>query len=278
MGGDHIWAEQREAQQDIGSDCWASFYSAQPTGLCVKVFYLIIGCQDYEKSKMKLLAIDTVTEACSVALLYKNEIRASYEVTPRGHSQRVLPMVEDRLSQADLQPAQLDALVMDRGPGSFTGVRIGVSVVQGLAFALDLPVISVSSLAALAQAAYLKQGSEQVLAVIDARMGEVYWACCRFLDGNMVLNGEERVGRPDLAIEALDDACWGVGSGWAVYPDLLLQSTGVASQRVLGEQRIHARDVASLGLVALLAGKMVAPEEALPVYIRDNVAEKPARP
>ncbi len=227
---------------------------------------------------MKLLAIDTTEDSCSAALCIDDEMLWRFEIAPRRHSELVLPMVDEVLAEAGLAVRQLDALAFSRGPGSFTGVRIATGVTQGIALGADLPVVPVSTLAALAQGAWRLRGATTVLSALDARMGEVYWACCRFLNDSMVLDGEERVGRPDLAIEALDDACWGAGSGWAVYPDLLLQSTGVSSQRVLGEQRIHARDVASLGLVALLAGQTVAAEEALPVYIRDNVAEKTARP
>ncbi len=229
---------------------------------------------------MKLLAIDTVTEACSVALLYKDEIRESYEVTPRGHSRRVLPMVEELLSQADLKPVQLDALVMDRGPGSFTGVRIGVSVVQGLAFALDLPVISISSLAALAQAqaAYRKQGSEQVLAVIDARMGEVYWGYYQLNNGRMCLLAEEAVS-PVASIIQQPGEWLAVGSGCQPYSDELSRLAGVSCQAYSGalEDDCYPRASALLELARFdwADKKLLSAEMAQPVYLRDKVAKKP---
>lgn len=227
---------------------------------------------------MKLLAIDTVTEACSVALLYNDQIRESYEVTPRGHSRRVLPMVEDLLSQADLKPAQLDALVMDRGPGSFTGVRIGVSVVQGLAFALDLPVISISSLAALAQAAYQKQGSEQVLAVIDARMGEVYWGYYRLNNGRMCLLAEEAVS-PVASIIQQPGEWLAVGSGCQTYPDELSVLAGVTCFAYSGavDDDCYPRASALLELARFdwADKKLLSAEQAQPVYLRDKVAKKP---
>ncbi|WP_456415319.1 tRNA (adenosine(37)-N6)-threonylcarbamoyltransferase complex dimerization subunit type 1 TsaB [Thiolapillus sp.] len=224
---------------------------------------------------MKLLAIDTTEDSCSVALGVDDEMLWRFEIAPRRHSELVLPMVDAVLAEAGLAVQQLDALAFSRGPGSFTGVRIATGVTQGIALGADLPVAPVSTLAALAQGAWRTHGATDVLSALDARMGEIYWANCRLQHGVMVVEGEERVGKADLTPGSSGGACWGVGSGWAVYGDLLGQSTGIAAPRVLGGQRIHARDVASLGLAALLAGQTVAAEKALPVYVRDNVAEKP---
>ncbi len=227
---------------------------------------------------MKLLAIDTVTEACSVALMYDDEIRECYEVTPRGHSQRVLPMVEELLSQAGLKPAQLDALVMDRGPGSFTGVRIGVSVVQGLAFALDLPVISISSLAALAQAAYREQDSEQVLAVMDARMGEVYWGYYQLNQGRMCLLADEAVSA--VAEIKRQPGQWrAAGSGCQTYLGELSARAGVRCLTYRGsvDDDCYPRASALLELARFdwADKKLLSAELAQPVYLRDKVAKKP---
>ena len=121
-------------------------------------------------TKTTLLALDTATEACSVALLHNGEILAKDELSPKAHTRRILPMIDEVLSQAGIGLNQLDALVFGRGPGSFTGVRIGCGIVQGLALGADLPVIAISNLTAMAQAAYQQFGSTQVLAAIDARM------------------------------------------------------------------------------------------------------------
>ena len=123
---------------------------------------------------MKLLAIDTSTEGCSVALLNGSELLHLDEVCPQQHSKRVLPMVQQLLNESGLILQQLDGIVFGRGPGSFTGVRIGVGVTQGLAFGADLPVYGVSTLAAMAQAAYRLHGAKQVISAIDARMAEIY--------------------------------------------------------------------------------------------------------
>src|SRR5690606_41346453 len=124
-----------------------------------------------------LLALDTATEACSVALLHEGRVLSRYEVAPRLHAQRLLPMVQEVLDEAGIAIAALDAIAFGRGPGAFTGVRIAIGVVQGLAFALDRPVLPVSNLAVLAQRAHRESGASQVAAAIDARMDEIYWGC-----------------------------------------------------------------------------------------------------
>ena len=132
-----------------------------------------------------LLALDTATEACSVALLHDGRVLSHYEVAPRMHAQRLLPMIQQLLGEAGIAASALDAIAFGRGPGAFTGVRIAIGVVQGLAFALDRPVLPVSNLAVLAQRALREQGATQVAAAIDARMDEVYWGCYRAEAGEM---------------------------------------------------------------------------------------------
>ncbi len=122
---------------------------------------------------MKLLGIDTATEACSVALAGVGDtILERYKIEPKGHSNLVLPMIDDLLSDSGISHNDLDAIAVDTGPGSFTGIRIGIGIAQGLSFGLKLPLIGISSLMVLAE------GSEPtvsaVLPAIDARMGEVY--------------------------------------------------------------------------------------------------------
>ena len=121
-----------------------------------------------------LLAIDTATEACSVALLHAGKMFSRYAVIPRLHAQQVLPMVRELLDESGIELKQIEAIAFGRGPGAFTGLRIAVGVVQGLAFALDKPVLPVSNLAAIARRAWRDQGADQVAVAIDARMDEVY--------------------------------------------------------------------------------------------------------
>jgi tRNA threonylcarbamoyladenosine biosynthesis protein TsaB len=144
---------------------------------------------------VKLLAIDTVTEACSAALLVDGEISQRFTIEPRRHTELILPMVYELLADAGLSLGQLDALAVDRGPGSFTGVRIGIGVVQGLAFAVDQPVFPVSSLATLALAACQKDCDHTVLAMLDARMQEVYWSTYNVKQGMLQSHMDEQVGQ-----------------------------------------------------------------------------------
>jgi len=158
---------------------------------------------------MKILALETATEACSAALNIDGEIRERFEIAPRGHSELILPMLESLLAEADIPLGQVDALAFGRGPGAFTGVRIGVGVAQGVAFGAELPVLPVSTLAALAQAT----DAGQVLAALDARMDEVYWGRYRRDErGLMRLQGEECVAAPEATPLAQGEDWLGAGS------------------------------------------------------------------
>lgn len=162
-----------------------------------------------------LLALDTATEACSVALLHDGKVLSHYEVIPRLHAQRLLPMIKDLLAEAGVAMSALDAIAFGRGPGAFTGVRIAIGVVQGLAFALERPVLPVSNLAVLAQRAFREHGVSQVASAIDARMDEVYWGCYRETAGEMRLLGNEAVMAPELATLPVDASGQVVRSGTA---------------------------------------------------------------
>lgn len=216
-----------------------------------------------------LLALDTATEACSVALLHEGRVFSHYEVIPRLHAQRVLPMVQDLLTEAGLTLSAVDALAFGRGPGAFTGVRIAVGVVQGLAFALERPVLPVSNLALLAQRAWREQGATQVAAAIDARMDEVYWGCYRLEAGVMQLAGVEAVLPPEqVALPRGADGDWfGAGTGWSYAARIPVAPVALDAGLLP-----HAEDVLALALPAFLRGEVVRAEEAQPVYLRDNVA------
>ena len=224
----------------------------------------------------RLLAIDTATEACSAALWLDGELRERYVVAPREHARLLLPMVEELLTEAGLALGDLDALAFGRGPGSFTGVRIAAGMAQGLAFSAGLPVVPVSSLAALAQGvAHAEQ--PRLLAAIDARMGEVYWAQY-VLDANglVVLEGDERVCAPD-AVPVPDESGWfGVGSGWQTYAELLQTRLAGVVDGYDGTRFPRATEVARLGAAAFERGAAQPAERAIPVYLRDRVADKPS--
>lgn len=226
---------------------------------------------------MRLLAIDTTEEACSAALLVDHAVAERFALAPRRHSELILPMMDGLLAEAGLRLVDLDALAFARGPGSFTGVRIAASVVQGAAFGADLPVVAVSSLQALAQGALRTHGAVAVLAALDARMAEVYWGAYRAdAEGIMRPVIDEAVCAP-RQVSVPPGVDWhGVGSGWASHAAELGARCALQLPRD-GGALVHARDVAVLASVLFAAGEAVAAEQALPVYLRDEVAwAKPA--
>lgn len=226
---------------------------------------------------MKLLAIETATEACSAALYIDGEVSLRYQVKPRGHSELILGMMDELLAEAGVSPKQLDALAFGRGPGSFTGVRIATGVVQGVAFGAGLPVVPVSTLAALAQRAYREQGEQRLLPAYDARMGELYWAAYQVDgDGIVELVGREQVASPDQVSSPEGVGWFGIGSGWQAYGDELSLRLAGCARAGSPEMLCSAHDVALLGVRGLTRGAAVAAEAALPVYLRDNVAKRPA--
>jgi len=216
-----------------------------------------------------ILALDTSTEACSAALLHAGKVIERFAALPRGHAQHILEMVQSVLNEAALTVAQLDAITFCRGPGSFTGVRIACSVVQGIAFAADLPVVPVSTLAALAQGALRQHGAEHVLAAIDARMEQVYVGEYQAVDGLMQLVGEERVSAPAALTPVAATSWQGAGTGWAAYGDALRASLG--APQAAHDALPHARDCLPLAAAALEQGETVSADQALPVYLRDRV-------
>ncbi len=228
----------------------------------------------------KILALDTSTQACSVALSIDGEVREDFRDIPRQHTQLLLPMVQQILADAGLTLQQLDGIAFGRGPGSFTGLRICTGVVQGLALGAELPVAPISTLAALALQARQEHQADGVLTALDARMDELYWGAYRFEAQSLQphLIGDERV-CPAERVEAVDPALlaqgrWvGYGTGWCYrerLPALLRQSVELVEQ----PREPRASAIAQLGALVIEAGQGVLPEQALPVYLRDNVAKK----
>ena len=226
---------------------------------------------------MKLIAIDSSSEACSVAILQGSEIIESWQLAPRQHTQKLLPMLDQLLAEASLSVGQCDAIAFARGPGSFTGLRVCISLVQGLAFGADIPVVPVSSLAALAQSAVDRQlGTPQssVLAALDARMDQVYWAAYEQADGLVQALTEEKLSAPELV--SVDEwvsekSVIGVGPGFNYG-----QRLPCAQQCELIEQDLlpRASAVAKLGSAAFAAGCFCRADQATPIYLRDEIAWK----
>jgi tRNA threonylcarbamoyladenosine biosynthesis protein TsaB len=227
---------------------------------------------------MKILALDTATENCSAALLIEGELRATEELIGRGHAERILSMIDALLREARVRLTDLAAIAFGRGPGSFTGVRLAASVTQGLACGSGLGVVPVSDLRALAQRAFeLPAAPQRVLVCSDARMHEVYWGCFeRAPDGFARAVNEERVSGPAQVVlpvtwtDAVAPVA-GVGSGFASYPQLtaaLSASVSIAGTTLLP----RAAEIARLAVPEVAGGRVFRPEQALPVYLRDDVA------
>ncbi|NNG12491.1 MAG: tRNA (adenosine(37)-N6)-threonylcarbamoyltransferase complex dimerization subunit type 1 TsaB [Halobacteria archaeon] len=220
----------------------------------------------------RLLAIETATSACSAALSVNGHIQERHALAPRQHAALILPMIESLLVEADLQVGQLDALLFGQGPGSFTGVRIAASVVQGIAFGARLPVVAVSTLATLALGAMDESGEAQIMVALDARMSEVYWGVYRQgEDGLPVQQIEECVCAPDEVPLPPDGRWVGAGSGWDSYGEMLMTRSGERMVRVLPDLEPRARDLVRLGADRFDRGMVIPPEQALPVYLRDQV-------
>jgi len=226
----------------------------------------------------RILALDTSSEACSAALWLDGRCQAVFEQTPRQHTKLLLPMVAKLLADAGISLAQLDAIAFGRGPGSFTGLRICAGVAQGLAFGADLPLLPVSTLAALADEVLQQQPADGVLAALDARMNEIYWAYYRRDGQQLALVGEERVSAAaDLTLPAAIDLAggrWlGTGSGWQ-FADQMPAAVRAAVRELDRDRQPAAAAMARLAAIAFEQGAALAPEQAQPLYLRDNVALK----
>jgi len=227
---------------------------------------------------LRILAIETATAACSAALYIDGEISERHVLAPREHALLILPMIDALLAEAGVPVGALDAIAYGRGPGSFTGVRIAASVAQGIAFAADLPVVAVSTLATLAQGAMRETGEHCVMAALDARMAEVYWGLyAREPDDLPWLQGEECVCAPQ-AVAMPGSGVWiAAGSGWASYREELLERVGQRVSLLLPDLEPRAGDLVRLAAQRYHQGEILCPEEAVPVYLRDTVV-RPALP
>lgn len=218
---------------------------------------------------MKILALDTSASACSVALMQDNELLQLHDVAPLQQAQLILPMIQQILQMGNSQLSELSALAFGSGPGSFTGVRIAASVIQGLAFATELPVIKISSLAATAQAAYQDLGWKKLLVAMDARISEVYFGAYQVNAGGYVeLVGVESISTPEKISFPAGNDWYGVGNAWEVYP-IAYQPLAIDATRLP-----MAAAIAGLAKNKFLNNECIALDQALPSYLRNNVAEK----
>jgi tRNA threonylcarbamoyladenosine biosynthesis protein TsaB len=220
---------------------------------------------------MRVLALDTSTEALSIALRNGQETIERGLETQRGHAEQILSLIDAVLAEAGVRLSQLDGIAAGVGPGSFTGVRISVAVAQGLSFGAGLPVVPVTSLEALAFPA-IESGAERVMACLDARMGEIYWGC--FVADPA--RGLRALGSLQVTAAALvrwpgEGPYRGVGRGFTAYPELAALA-GVEVDARSAAALPNAADMARLGALRLAAGEGVDPADLKPEYVRDKVA------
>lgn len=239
---------------------------------------------------MKLLAFETATEACSVALYLDGEVIERYQVAPRLHAEYALPWAEELLADAGIKRSQLDAIAVGRGPGAFTGVRLAIALAQGIALALHKPVVAVSTLMAIAAALpppLRMQGRAgeglsgrqdspekvRILAAIDARMGEVYAAAFERQGDRLIALSKEVVATPNQVVLPDNQGNWhGAGTGFAAANNALQLHLGSQLLDVDASILPHAADVAWLAVAAYARGEALAPERVEPAYLRNNVA------
>ncbi len=221
---------------------------------------------------MRLLAIDTATEACSVALLSGTETISRSAPGGRSHARQILGMVDAVLAEGQVSLRMLDGIAASIGPGAFTGVRISVAVAQGLAFGADLRVAAITTLEALAAQA----PHDAVMACLDARMGEVYWGC--FVPdparGVRAINSAA-VGPPPSVVPPGPEGFRGIGRGFAAYP-VLAALPGLSLNAADSQALPNAREFALLGALRLGLGEGLDPADLIPLYLRDKVASTEA--
>jgi tRNA threonylcarbamoyladenosine biosynthesis protein TsaB len=221
---------------------------------------------------MNLLAIESATESVSVALSISGEVVERYQHAPRLHAELLLPWAEQLLAEAGIGFKDIDAFAFSRGPGSFTSLRIGIGIVQGLAWGADRPVIPVSSLAATAQTA-ADMGIDSALVALDARMKEVFTGTFEVNDNRIMIPvSDEKVCRPDDVQLPVNVETYGVGIGFERYQALQLLSENLAGFQP--DIWPKASSVLKLAQEWLLTHEALPAEQAQPVYLRDNVAKK----
>ncbi len=221
-----------------------------------------------------ILALDTATEACSVALLHQGNITFEDELSPRTHTQHILPMVDGLLKNANLSIKEVDYLAFGRGPGSFTGVRVGVGVAQGLALGAELKVVPISNLTTMAEQAYQELGATEVIALIDARMNEVYFSQLVRTENGWIEKVKERVCSPEGALVQFQldtDKITVVGTGWAAYPQFSEQNLPLAISEITLPS---AKYMLALAEQEIAKGNVKSVDEIEPVYLRNEVTWK----
>ena len=230
-----------------------------------------------------ILSIDTSGTCCSVALGLDNKHLIRRAETPREHVRLVLPMVDELLAEAAIPLAALDAIAFTHGPGSFTGLRIGFGVVQGLAFGADLPVIALSTLQVLAQTAIHREclaNGTIVIPALDARMGELYWGAYQVCNGvaqPLTSDGlcpQKAISLPPLDALASDPLIIGAGDGWQYQAKLRSADKCITLDQIHPDIGPDAEDLLTLAIPAFQQGMTSAIENVEPVYLRNTISWK----
>lgn len=203
-----------------------------------------------------------------MAIADAGQVLERFEIAPRRHAELTLPWAEQLLAQAGIARSALDAIAVSRGPGAFTGVRLGLSIAQGIALALDRPLIAISTLAVLA----MRAPEGNILAAIDARMGEVYAGSFRREQGQLHALAAEALAAPD-ALPLPGEGRWhAVGTGFAAADGVLGSRLQGRLAGLQADALPHAADLVVLALAAWQRGEAIAPELVEPAYLRNNVA------
>ncbi|MDO6565352.1 tRNA (adenosine(37)-N6)-threonylcarbamoyltransferase complex dimerization subunit type 1 TsaB [Amphritea sp. 1_MG-2023] len=221
----------------------------------------------------KILALDTSTDACSVALSIDGDIQEDFRIIPRQHTRQLLPMVDDMLTAAGLKVNQLDAIAFGRGPGSFAGIRIATGAAQGLAFAAQLPVLPISTLASIALTAAREYQVDRVISTLDARMNELYSCTYEIRDGMPVALMNEAVSAPENIVLPDDGQWFAAGKGW-VYLDKMSSAVQHAVGTPVLDIYPSAAVMCELASRAFARGEGIAAELAQPIYLRDTISWK----
>lgn len=226
----------------------------------------------------KILAIDTATDTCSVALQIDATIIERHKLAPQKQSELILPMIQEVLAESQLDLHQINAIAFGCGPGSFTGIRLATSIVQGLCFGADLPAIPISTLQALAQGFYHTTQNKNIITSLDARMQEIYFAVYQADENGLmqpVINDCLCKPNAPLFVDLMQKNSWiGIGSAWQVYSDILQQCCAQNAIQISNTQydyHSRARDIAELALVQYNLGKTIKAEDILPVYLQNNM-------
>jgi len=222
---------------------------------------------------MRILAVDTATTSCSVAIVDETSLLSEFTIDrEETHSRHLMDMIKAVMTMAGLNFSDLDGFAVTRGPGSFTGLRIGISTIKGLVVASKKPVVGISSLKTLAF--QVSSSRDLICPILDARKGEVYFVRYRYINGHLIKQTKERVATPDKAVDDLKESCLFVGNGALLYKEMILEKMGeFASFAPMIQNTIRASTIAYLSMAKFENNDTDDIEKILPYYIRKSDAE-----